>query len=191
MLGLVGLRAAEQEHHVRVVRRARPDLLPVDHEVAVLHLGPGLGRGQIAARARLGVALAPDDLAADGGLDPPGALLPGADLQKGRHQHADALVHDAGIDVRLGDLLGDDGELEHVEGQAEAAVLLGNAAGEIAVLQKQLLPIERLGAGLLPPAAWLWREVAVLGDEGPHLALQRSVLFRVGQLHAPCSIVKP
>src|SRR5581483_929498 len=83
--------------------------------------------------------------------------------------------------------------LEHVDGQAEAAVLLGDVAREVAVLEQQLLPVQRLLARLLAAPSGLGRQMAVLGDEGPHLALQREVFLRIGQLHAllaPCRFLR-
>ncbi len=40
--GLVRFSAAEQEHHVGVVRGAGPDLLAIHHEVSVLQYATGL-----------------------------------------------------------------------------------------------------------------------------------------------------
>ena len=83
----------------------------------------------------------------------------------------------------LADLLSDDGQLQDIELQTKAAVLTGNIASKITVLEEQLLPVERLGARLLPAAAGLWREVSMPGNEGTHLGLQGPVFFGVGQLH--------
>src|SRR5262245_49359750 len=134
------------------MRRARPDFLPIDDEVPVNDVRLGPRGGQVAPGSGFRITLAPDDLAANGALDPLGALLPGADFEQGRHQHADALVHDTGIDATLGDLLGDDSEFQDVERQATTAVLLWDSAREVAVLEEQLLPFEGLLARPLSSA---------------------------------------
>ena len=81
-----------------------------------------------------------------------------------------------GVEVGLGQLLGDDRKLEHVERQAGAAVLLRNGAGKKAVLKQQPLPFERLWARFLPAAARLRRQMAVLGSKGAQLTLQGEVV---------------
>src|SRR3954471_19424908 len=43
------------------MRAGRPDLLPVDHIVVAIELGPSLQRGQVAPRARFQITLAPGD----------------------------------------------------------------------------------------------------------------------------------
>src|SRR6516165_1577740 len=170
------------------MRRARPDFLPIDDKVAVGDVRLGSRGGQVAPRSGFRITLAPDDLAANGALDPPGALLPGPDFEQRRHQHADALIHDTRIDAPLGDLLGDDSEFQDVERQAKTAVLLWDIAREVAVLEQQLLPIEGLLAWPLSSATGFGRQVAVRGDEGAHLALQRPIVLRIGQLHGASSI---
>src|SRR5215813_8106911 len=124
------------------MRRARPDFLPIDDKVLVDDICLGPRGGQVAPGSGFRITLAPDDLAANGALDPLGALLSGPDFEQRRHQHADALIHDTGIDTALGDLLGDDSKFQDVERQAKAAVLLWNIAREVAVLEEQPLPIE-------------------------------------------------
>src|SRR5262249_22038886 len=93
-------------------------------------------------------------------------------------------------DAPLGDLLGDDSEFQDVERQAKTAVLLWDSACEVAVLEEQLLPIEGLLARPLSSATGFRRQVAVLGDERAHLALQRLIVLRIGQLHAASSIAR-
>ena len=140
-------------------------------------------RREVAAGARLRIALAPDDVAADGRSDPLLLLLLGADFQQCRHQHADALVGQAGIDAGGGELRGDDRRFQHVGFGAEAAVFARNGARDVAVIHQQLLPVQRLLVRPLPPAAELRRFVAVLADERAHLVLQRPMLVGQAQIH--------
>src|SRR5213079_3181506 len=53
--------AGEEECRVRRVCERGPHPLPVHHEDVAVTAGPGLKAGQVGARARLGVALAPAD----------------------------------------------------------------------------------------------------------------------------------
>ena len=55
--------AHQAEDPVGVVRVGGPDLLAVDDVLVAIPLGLGLERGQVASRARLGVALAPEVVA--------------------------------------------------------------------------------------------------------------------------------
>src|SRR5215831_11101139 len=137
------------------MRRARPDFLPIDDKVLVDDICLGPRGGQVAPGSGFGITLAPDDLAANGALDPLGALLFGPHFEQRRHQHADALIHNTRVDTPLGDLLGDDGEFQDVEWQAKTAVLRWNIARKVAVFQEQLLPVEGLLARPLSSATGL------------------------------------
>jgi len=183
VLRLVLLGPAEQEHHVGIVGRGSPDLLAVDHEVVAIQVGPGAGRGQVAAGARLRIALAPDGLAANGRLNPLLFLVLAADFEQCRHQHADALVHDAGMESRLVELVGDNRRLDHIRFGAVAAVLFGDRTGEIAPLQQERLPVQRLPVGALAAAPGLGRQVPFLGCELAHFLLECFVAVGVFQIH--------
>jgi len=149
----VGLGAHEHEHHVGVMGRAGPDLLAVDEEVVALLAGAGLQRGEVGAGARLGIALAPDHLAADGRRDIGPLLLLAAGLEQGRHQHRDALARQAGREAGPRELLGDDEGLERVRLGTEAAIFLRNRAAGIALLDQQLLPLDGALGRLVNAAA--------------------------------------
>ena len=89
-----------------------------------------------------------------------------------------------GIDAGAAELVGDDRPAPCTSsGGAEAAVLLRDGAGEVAVLEQQRLPVQRLAVGPLAAAARPRRAAAVLGDEAVHLVAQRAVLFRQRQIH--------
>ena len=121
-----------------------PDLLAVHHpEVAVEH-GARAQRGEVAARARLAVALAPLDLAEQRVAHEELLLLLGAVLDQRRHEHARPLPdHLAG---RLGaaELLGDDRRLQRIGRLLAAAVAARDVAVEVAALDR--LEAERGGA---------------------------------------------
>src|SRR6185312_14063537 len=93
-----------------------------DQEVVAVLDGVGLQARQVRAGAGLGIALAPDDLAAQGRADPAGLLLFRADLQQGRDQHGDALPGHAARRARGDEFLGDDAALQYIRLGAEAAV---------------------------------------------------------------------
>src|SRR5216683_3740915 len=65
----VGARARKQEALVRVVRAARPGLLPVQHPSAVLVLGTRAQAREVAARVGLAESLAEDQVAAEDPID--------------------------------------------------------------------------------------------------------------------------
>ena len=65
VLGRVGLGAEQAEHHVGLVGLAGPDLLAGDDPLVAHQLGARLQRGEVAAGARLAVALAPGQLPAE------------------------------------------------------------------------------------------------------------------------------
>ena len=91
-LVLLGRRvgAHQAEAPVGLVGVAGPDLLAVDQPVVALVLAPGLQRREVGAGARLGIALAPADLALDDLRQVLGLLLLVGELQQHRAQHPDA-----------------------------------------------------------------------------------------------------
>ena len=66
------------------------------------------------ARAGLGIALAPDHLAAQGRADPALLLLLGAEFEQRRHQHGDALVRHAHRQAGGDEFLRDDARFQDV-----------------------------------------------------------------------------
>ena len=182
VLGSLGLRAAEAEHVVRVLGRGGPDLLPVDHPLLADQLGAGLERGQVAARARLAVALAPGDLAANRGRDELLLLPLLALLDQGGHQHHGADPGHVAGRVHLPELLADDVGLDLVGRLLGAAVALGNRAVQVALLgglraeAEPRLLLGQVGLGALGrPAA---------AQELLHLGAKVLVLLPVAEIHA-------
>ena len=84
---LRGIRAHEAEDPVRVMRERGPDLLPRHHVVVALAHRLGLERRQIGARAGLGVALAPEVVAAVDARQEALLLGVGAEAQQHRGAH--------------------------------------------------------------------------------------------------------
>ena len=183
MLGRVRFRPHEAEDHVRLMRGAGPDLLPVDDELAVLLARAGAQRRQIRARARFRIPLAPDDLAAQRRRDPAALLLLRAELEQRRNEHRDALVRQPARHARRGELLGDDARGEDVGFGAEAAIFARNGARGVAVFEQQLLPRDRVRPGALRRAGRGRGTVAVLGDERAQLIAERLVFRAVTQVH--------
>ena len=183
VLRLVRLGAAQQEHHVGVVRGTGPDLLAVDHEVSVPEHAARLQRSEVAAGAGFGISLAPDDVAADRLFDPLFLLGIGADFEQRRHQHADALVGQPGVHASGGELRRDHRRFHHVRFGAMAAVFARDRAGDIAVIYEQLLPIQCLPVRTLPPTAKFRRLCPMFANEGAHFVLQCPVLVRQAQIH--------
>ena len=60
VLGRVAVGAHQHDAQVGLRRAAGPDLLAVDDELVAVDVGAALERGQVGARVRLGVELAPD-----------------------------------------------------------------------------------------------------------------------------------
>ena len=90
VLGGRGIGAGEQDPPPGDVRIARPHLLPVDHPVVAVALGPRRERGQVGAGAGLGEQLAPELLPAEQRPEPAVLLLLGAGVHEGRPRPSDA-----------------------------------------------------------------------------------------------------
>lgn len=120
-----GFGAGHDEAPVGHVRQRRPDLLAVDHPVAVAPDRRRRDGGQVGAGAGLGVALAPEFFDGDDLRQEPFSLLGRAEGDEGRAEQLLADVVDArgctgrGVLLVEGDLL--------VERQAAAAVFDGPA----------------------------------------------------------------
>src|SRR6185312_11260163 len=112
--------AHQAEAPVGEVGVAGPDLLAIDQPVVALVLAAGLQRGEVRPRARLGVALAPADLAVDDLRDVLGLLLFAGELQQHRPQHPQPERGERA--AVAGQLLLEDARL--VGREAAAAVLL-------------------------------------------------------------------
>src|SRR5438034_28902 len=136
VLGLVRLGADQGEQPVGLARARGPDLLAVDDPRVALEHGARAERGQVAARARLAVALAPADLPEQRARDEASLLRFGAVLEEGRHEHARPLAHHLVGGTRAAELLGDDGRLERVGRLLAAAVVPRDVAVEVAALDR-------------------------------------------------------
>ena len=115
-----GLGAHQAEHHVRVVRRRRPDLLARDQEGVAVVAAARLQAGEVRARARLRVALAPDHLTAQCRRDVAALLLLAALLEQRRHQHVGPLAAEARRQARARELLVEDDARQQVRLRADS-----------------------------------------------------------------------
>src|SRR5207245_1228809 len=161
VLGRVRVGAHQTEHPVRVLRVGGPHLLPVHHEGVAAQLRARAERGQVRARARLRVALAPDLLGGQDLRQMAAALLLAAVLDERRTDHRDAEEADQAWGLRAHHLLVDDG-LAHDVGALTAPLA---RPGERQVAGLVDLPLPGLGLGdaalvaeldraLAPPAPW-------------------------------------
>ncbi len=137
LLGL-GLGAHEAEHVVRLLRRAGPDLLTVDDPLVADQLASRLEAREIAARAGLAVPLTPDHVTEDRRPDELllHPLFAALEQRGDQHHRPDApRLHRC---VRTRELLADDGALQRVRRLLGAAVLLWNAAVQVARVRRLL-----------------------------------------------------
>ena len=181
MLRLVRLRAAEAEHEISFDGRRRPDLLTVDDPLITDQLGAGLERGEIAARARLAVPLAPLVFAAQR-LRNEFLLLPLFPLleQCGDEHHRTDSSRVEGR-AQIAKLLGDHARLLRVRGLLGAAVLLRNAAQQVAALHRLLakgVPSRLVGT----PTVGALR-TPVFSEEVLHFLAKGLVLRAVAEIH--------
>ena len=183
----IGVGPAHHEAPVGQVGQRRPHLLPGDHPLVAVALGPGLDVGQVAAGVGLGVALAPELGALPDRREEAGLLLGRAVVDQRRAEQP--LAHD--VDPPGGGgpgvLLVEDDLLGH--GGAPPTVLDRPAQAGPAAPGQHLLPapthLEAEGlVARAAPAAEL-RELAhqVLLQEGPDFLTERHVLGAVAQIH--------
>src|SRR5438034_301564 len=171
VLGHAGIAAREQDAPVRDVAAARPDLLTVDEEVIAPVLGARAQAGEVRARVRLGVQLAPHLLGGEDLSQITLLLLGRAVDDDGRPDEPDAEAVDRRRRVGARHLVGGDGLLHRR--RAPAAVLRGPTHADVAGVVHRPVPgaalLERLELGAwhiaLKPRAGLVAERAILGRE--------------------------
>lgn len=174
VLGRIRVGAGEQEDPVGAVAAGGPDLLAVDDEVVAVAYGAGLQRGEVAARARLRVTLAPDRLGAGDAGQVLALLLLAAvhDQRRSQHAHAETARAVIGRAV-VAELFAEHHLL--VDARAQAAVLLRPGGGDPAARRELLVEgvrlIEIIAAGNIKVEAALKRRQRCL-QEGAHLAAQ-------------------
>ncbi len=172
------LGAAQHEDPVRVVRVRRPDLLAVDHPPVAVESGLRRDAGQVRARARFGVALAPQLLeTADPGQE---AFLLFRSAERDERRAQQPLADDVDLRrrVRLRVLLVEDDLLLHaaLTGPAEARPPVGR---QVPVPPQPALERLVLAAGSTQAAQLSELTDEVGGQPFPHLAPEG--------LHAPYS----
>jgi hypothetical protein len=183
VLGHLGVRAREEQAPVGDLATARPDLLPVDDEMVTLVDGRGLQGGEIGARIRLGVELAPELLGRQDLLEVTLLLSVGAVDDDGGPDDADPKAIGGRRRFRSGQLVGHDGLLHG--SRPAAAVFLRPAHAEIAGLVKLAVPAE----AIVERPDLFARQVAL--EPRAHLLAKGDVLGRVVQIHARSSVRAP
>src|SRR5690606_1666991 len=133
------------EHPVRLVRVRGPDLLAVHDEVVAVEHRARLERGEVAAGARLRVALTPADLAAHDLRQVLPLLLLGAELEQGRADHREAEADQRRGQAAARQLLAQHPRL--LAREAAAAVLARPLRGREAALGARIEPALAVGVG--------------------------------------------
>ena len=160
--------AHEAENPVRVVRERGPDLLTVDDIVPAVARRAGLQRGEVGARARLGIALAPDAPAGEDLRQVLGLLLFGAERHQHRPDHAKAEAGKARR-ARQPRLLVENVALHG--GPARAAMLLRPGRRNPAAFVERAVPAHVVVLGNVHARDHLVPHVRrqLVANEGPHL----------------------
>ncbi len=182
----VGIGADQEEAPVGVLTERRPRLLAVDDVVflAVLGhaLGAGLQGGEVGAGTRLGIALAPPDLAVTDIGQELGFLLLGPEGVDHGRQHRDAERQDAqgvgaGLFLRPDVLLGGGpvGPAPLLGPRRRRPALLGQDAvpGEVILLAQGFAPLLLVAQGL----------GVVIGEEGAGLRAEGVIFGREIEVH--------
>src|SRR6185503_4470428 len=166
--------------------------LAVDDEMIPPVLGAGAEPGQVRARARLRVTLAPDVVAAQDARQVALLLRLGAPLDDGRARHADAGVAGEHGGARPEALLVVD-DLLH-QGGAAAAVLLGPRDPDPARRVHAALPLAPALEGLAvggDPLVGRVLDAEIVGEvrvePAADLGAEALLLGRVGEVHGPSS----
>ena len=180
-LGL-GVGAHQEEAPVGELRERGPGLLAVDDIVVALAHGAGAQVGEVGAGARLGVALAPPDVAIIGRRQELGLLLGRAERIDHRRDHVDAERQNRD-GVGAGLLFRPDVLLRR--GPARPAQLLGPARRDPALLGQDLVPgeIVVLAPGVLALALLVQVGGIVVGDEAADLVAEGDVLGGKVEVH--------
>src|SRR6266404_4387046 len=190
MLGRARVGAHEQVDPVRELRARRPHLLAVHHEVVPPLLRPRAEAREVGARARLGVALAPDVVAAQDARQVALLLRLGAPFDDGGPRHADAGVAGQHRGARPEALLVVD-DLLHQGGPA-SAVRFRPRDADPARGEHPALPcapaLERLAVRRHPLVGRVL-DAQVVGEVGGEpaadLPAELLLLRREGEIHAP------
>jgi hypothetical protein len=142
VLRRIAVGAAEDEDPLRPVRQRSPDLLSLHDPLVAVALGARLDVGQIGARVRLGVALAPDLGAPEDPRKERPLLVVAAEVDDRRSEESLADDADTPRSTRARVLLEEDHLLE--QGRAATAVLGRPAEPDPAVAAELLLPCPAL-----------------------------------------------
>ena len=126
MLRSLEIGADEDEHRIRLVSVRGPDLLPVQDVVVAVTDRPRLQAREIGAGARLGVTLAPADLAPHDGREMHALQLFAALVEQEWADHREAEPGEGWTEPELRHLLG---EHARFRGREPAAAVLARPSG--------------------------------------------------------------
>src|SRR6267378_3142006 len=181
-LARIRVGAHEAEDPVGVVSERGPDLLARDDVVAVLPLGARLERGQVRARARLRISLAPEVRAVVDARQE--ALLLGlrAELQQHGRAHPEPERHQR-RSLRVATLFLEDVLLHGVP--VRPAPFLRPVRRDPALLGEDPVPAQQIVLGQLLIALHLLAQLVgqVGAQPRAHLVAKRQLLDRVVQVH--------
>ena len=174
--------AHQHEHHVGPVTLTGPGLLAVDQVMIAIVLGPAAQGCQVRARARFGIALAPEVVGRKNARQVAGFLFIRAEGVDHRPHHAQPEGHHRG---RPGIGRGALEDIALRRRPAGAAVFLGPGRGDPALVEKNALPAVEVFflqvAAALYLGAQFGRQLAL--EEIPHLALEGQVLVAELKIH--------
>ena len=188
MLGRVRFGPHQAKDHIRLLGGAGPDLLPVDHEIAIFDPGAGLESGEVRSGPGLRIPLTPDYLAFEGWLDPFPFLGFGSEFQQCWNEHGDSLVRKASGYPGARKFLGDDPGFKNVRLGPVSAVLLGDSARGISMLDQQLLPCNGFGGWSCGAALSTGCTVTMGLKELTHFLAKRVISGSVVEVHFGLSL---
>ena len=108
VFGRIRLGPYQTEYPIGQMSGTGPNFLAIDDPIIAIEHAARAQAGQIAASTRLGIALAPDQVAANRWLDELALLLLGANFQQSRDQHRNTLSAKPGANTGTGELLRND-----------------------------------------------------------------------------------
>ena len=152
-----------------------------DHPLSALQLAGGAQRRQIAARAGLAVALAPDVFALDGLADEVVLLPVAAALEQRRGQHLRALTGELRGRAHGAELFADDLGRENVGLLLGASVAARDVPVQIAGVDRGASEAPHLFGGRLRSVCL--RRGPLGAEKGAHLLAKSFVLCPVSELH--------
>ena len=177
MLRCIGFGSNKTENPVGVVSGTGPNLLTVNYPVIAIELRLRGQTRQITTGTGFGVALTPNHVGFDSGLDKSLLLLLSTHLEQDWSQHGDTLSIKTAMHTLGAEFLCNDARLNDIGLRAIATVITSYRSAMVAMLDKKTLPITH---GLaLDAVTWLWLLVLVGTNKRLHFLTERVVLTTV------------